>query len=122
VYGVLFILLCAVNVVWVYRDAIARVPNNPAYAFGVTQGGVMFPLIVIAGIAACWPQNRGFRGVVRVLFWASLIMVCMKLQKLAANHLRPGNSLKPTPGNTTWLSPGDKTCYAINPVWHRPVC
>jgi len=42
-------------------------------------GGVIIPLVLIVGIAVIWKPNRGFRGVVRVLFWASLFIYVPKL-------------------------------------------
>jgi hypothetical protein len=94
VYFALFILLLAVNVVWVYQRAATRVPGNSAYVIGVVEGGVLLPLGAAAGIACIWRPNRGFRGVVRVLFWASLFLLFTKLNQLVNDmHQRPRHVL-----------------------------
>ncbi len=87
VYCVLFCILFLVNAAWAYQRVVARFPGdrNPAFAIGVVQGGLLFPLAAAAGIACIWKQNRGFRGVVRVLFWASLFLLFTKLSQLASS-------------------------------------
>jgi hypothetical protein len=115
VYCALFALLFITNSIWVYQGAVARVPGNAAYAFGVVQGGVLLPLGAAVGIACIWKQNRGFRGVFRVLFWASLVMVVLKLSQLAnstgshSNHalqpMRDGVFSFPTASGLTHLDP-----------------
>ena len=85
VYATLLSLLFTIRAVWAFMAAIARVHNNApvsvnaAYAFGMVVGGVIIPLVLIVGIAVIWKPNRGFRGVVRVLFWASLFIYVPKL-------------------------------------------
>jgi hypothetical protein len=85
VYATLFVLLFTIRAVWAFLAAIARVHNdapvgvNASYAFGMVVGGVFFPLLLIVGIASIWKVNRGFRGVVRVLFWASLFLYVPKI-------------------------------------------
>jgi hypothetical protein len=94
VYCVFFLLLLCVNGLLAYGQAVSKFPHNPAARLGYLQGGLVVPLVAIAAIAAIWKQNRGFRGVVRVLFWASLFMVFVKLSQFA-------NSLQSLPNKST---------------------
>jgi len=82
VYLILIIVFSALNAVWVYQGAIARNPGHLAFALGVVQGGVLIPLVVVGGIACIWKQNRSFRGMVRVLFWASAFFLFVKLSQV----------------------------------------
>src|SRR5262245_35053733 len=97
VYCVLFGVLMGVNVVLTYGQAVGRVPGDAAAAVGYLVGGLIVPLAVVTGIACIWKQNRGFRGVVRVLFWASLILLFVKITQLVS----PSRSLpnRPAAGN-----------------------
>lgn len=83
VYLLLFILLFAINATWAYQQAAARAPGNTAYVLGVVQGNVVLPLVAAAGIACIWKPNRGFRGVVRVLFWGTVFLLFTKLSQFA---------------------------------------
>jgi hypothetical protein len=70
--------------------AVASVHDGPvnivaAYAFGNVLGEIVIPLMVIVGIASIWKLNRGFRGIVRVLCWASLAIGVMQLLLSLAN-------------------------------------
>jgi hypothetical protein len=99
VYLLLFILLFAINASWAYQRAAARVPGNSAYAIGVVQGSVVFPLLAAAGVACIWKRNRGFRGIVRVLFWGTVFLLFTKLSQLAGStRQRRNHALHPTPG------------------------
>lgn len=60
----------------------------------------MLPLAAVVGIACIWKQNRGVRGVFRVLFWASLVMVALKFNQLAnSTGARPNHALQSTPSD-----------------------
>ena len=98
VYSLLFIILFAVNAVWTYQQAFARFPDNSAAALGYLQGGLIAPLAVAAGVACIWKQNRGVRGVIRVLFWASLILLFLKISQLANSPRLAPN--QPAAGDT----------------------
>jgi hypothetical protein len=97
IYFLLFILFLIVDVVLAYQTANVRVPGNLAFAIGMVQGGVLLPMGLAAGIACIWRTNRGFRGIVRVLFWASLVVLLTKLSQLAnPTRPRPDTALEPT--------------------------
>jgi len=97
VYCLFFSLLFAVNAGLTYRQAVTRFPNNSATAVGYVQGGLLVPLVIAAGVACIWKQNRGFRGVVRVLFWVSLITLFGKISQFAGPARSWPN--KPAAGN-----------------------
>jgi len=88
VYATLSVLLFAIRAVWAFLAGIARVHNdapvsiNASYAFGIVLGEVLIPLLLIVGIASIWKVNRGFRGFVRLLFWASLFLYVPKILQL----------------------------------------
>jgi hypothetical protein len=99
VYFVLFSLQFILHAVWVFLATFTHVGNDgpvgigAAFAFGEVLGEVVVPIIVIVGIASIWRQNRGFRGIVRVLFWASLadwvIPVLANLDTQLSQHISP---------------------------------
>ena len=104
VYCLFFCLLFTANAVLAYRQAFARFPNNSAAAVGYVQGGLLMPLVVVAAIACIWKQNRGFRGVVRVLFWVSLITLFAKFGNLASSMQSRPNQTHTLDGGTVRLS------------------
>lgn len=106
VYLLLLIPIFIINVVWAYHTAKVRVPGDQPYAAGYVtgyvSGNVLVPIAVAAGIACIWKSNRGFRGVTRVLFWASLAVLFSRLGLLANPPTpRPHTSLHSAPVHTT---------------------
>ena len=88
VYATLSVLLLTIRAAWAFLAAVTRVHNdapvgvNASYAIGIVLGEVLFPLLLIVGIASIWKVNRGFRGFVRMLFWASLFLYVPRILQL----------------------------------------
>lgn len=86
VYTTIFSLSLAIQVIWLFVSATTHVHSGSpdikaSYAFGVVLGGIIAPLILVAAIASIWKQNRSFRGMIRVLFWASSLFLVIRLNQ-----------------------------------------
>jgi hypothetical protein len=68
------------------------------------QGYLFVPLVLVAAIACIWKQNRGFRGLVRVLFWVSLITLFAKFSNLVSSRQSRPNQTHTLDGGTVRLS------------------
>jgi len=92
IYSFLFVLLFLGNFLLAYQSSLSRFPANRSTVIGACLGGVVLYLAVVAGIACIWKGNRNFHGLIKVLFWFSLLMLIVKLN---AARKRP-NALEPT--------------------------
>jgi hypothetical protein len=90
IYALAFVILFIIQIAWVSQKAHAVAHGNTAFAIGYVQGYVLLPIVLVAAIASIWKPNRGFRGVVRVLFFTLLICVFLKAVQVANAILMPG--------------------------------
>ena len=99
IYAIAFVPLFIVQLMWAIRAAQVFAHGDSAIAIGYVQGQTVIPLVIIAAIASIWRANRGFRGVVRVLCYTSLICVALKFTTIAgalhARAARPQNTAVP---------------------------